>query len=106
MTSNIMLGMKQELLEYSSYTCKCMTILLYTLWTDDVSETIPVEVKHLKKEMSGCSLKIHTLSLKLTEQDSDICALREELRKLLNELAETRIAMRDIVDKLTQLDTP
>lgn len=72
----------------------------------DVSDTIPVKVKHLQKEVSGCSLKIQSLSLKLTEQDHDICGLREELKKLFNELAETRVALMDIADKLTKQDSP
>ena len=44
--------------------------------------------------------------MKLMEQDNDICALMEELRKLFSELAEMKVAMRDIAEKLTQLDTP
>ena len=68
-------------------------------------ENIPVKVEHLQREVCGCSSKIQSLSLKLNEQDHDICALREELRKLFNEISETRVAIMDIADKLTQIDT-
>ena len=68
-----------------------------------MSQIFPAKVEHLQREVSGCSSKIQSLSLKLNEQDHDICALREELRKLFNELAETRVAIVSIADKLTHL---
>ena len=66
---------------------------------------VSFKVKHLQTEVSDCSSKIQTLSMKLMEQ-GNICALMEELRKLFSELAEMKVAMRDIAEKLTQLDTP
>ena len=62
--------------------------------------SLPAEVQHLQKEVRGCSSKIQSLSLKINEQDSDISAMKEELRQLLLDLAETKITLRDIADKL------
>lgn len=40
------------------------------------------------------------ISLMLTQQDNDIFFLKNELNKLLTELAETRVILKSIVDKL------
>ena len=40
------------------------------------------------------------LSLKLKQQDNDMLHLREEVKKLLAELSEIRITLKDTVDKL------
>ncbi len=64
------------------------------------------EIQRLQKpDVSGCSLKIQSLSVILNEQGHDVCTLREELKKLFKELAETRVAETrvDIADKLTQI---
>ena len=59
-----------------------------------------LHVKQLQKEVQDCYIKICDISSKLTQQDNDISILEEELRKLLIKLAETRITIKDIVDKL------
>ena len=63
----------------------------------DAPETIPVKVQCLQKDVSGCSSKIQSLSVILNEQGHDVCTLREELKKLFKELAETRVAIMDII---------
>ena len=92
---------------YKHILCNKLILLwhFFTVHTcvGDVSETMPVKVKHLQSEVSGCCSKIQSLSLKLTEQDRDICGLREELRKLFDELAETRVAIMDIADELNKI---
>ncbi len=54
----------------------------------------------LQKEVQDCYLKICDISSKLKQQDNDIFFLKEELKKLLTELAETKVTLKDIADKL------
>ena len=50
-------------------------------------------MKELQKEVQDCYTKISDLSSKLKQQDNDIFILKEELNKLLTELAETRVTL-------------
>ena len=61
-------------------------------------------VKQLQKEVQDYYIKICDISSKLTQQDNDISILKEELRKLLIELAETRITLKDIVDMIAVIN--
>ena len=56
-------------------------------------------MKQLQHEVQDCYTKISDISSKLKQQDNDISILKEELKKLLIELAETRVTLQDIVDK-------
>ena len=58
------------------------------------------QITRLQEEVQDCNAKICQLSLKLKQQDNDILYLREEVKKLLTELSKTRIALKNIVDKL------
>ena len=51
-------------------------------------------MKELKKEVQDCYAKINDISSKLKQQDNDIFFLKE------TELAETRVTLKDVVDKL------
>ena len=57
-------------------------------------------MKQFQKEVQDCYTKICDISLKLEQQDNDISILKEEFNKLLIELAETRVTLKDVVDKL------
>ena len=59
-----------------------------------------IPTKQLQEEVGECNTKFCQLSLKLEKQDDDILYLREELKRLLAELSMTRIALKEIVDKL------
>ena len=54
----------------------------------------------LQEEVQNCHARICHLSSKLEQQDVAIIMLKVELRKLLNELAETRTTLKDIAIKL------
>ena len=59
-----------------------------------------LHVKELQKEVQDCYTRICNIYSKLKQQDNDIFILKEELKKLLTELAETRVTLTEIVDKL------
>lgn len=54
----------------------------------------------LEEEVQNCHARICHLSSKLQQQDVAIEMLKEELTKLLTELAETRTTLKDIANKL------
>ena len=57
-------------------------------------------MKDLHRDVQDCYTKILDISSKLQKQDDDILTIKEELKKLLSELADTRITLKDIADKL------
>ncbi len=59
-----------------------------------------LEFHRLQSDVKGCASQMQTLSTKLTSQDEDISAIKEELKQLLSELSKTRIALSIIADKL------
>ena len=65
--------------------------------------SLQLRVQHLQSDVKGYGSQIQSLSLKLNEQDQDISAIKEEVKQLLSELSETRIALTNIAEKL-QLD--
>ena len=52
------------------------------------------------QEVQNCHARICHLSSKLQQQDVAIIMLKEELTKLLTELAETRTTLKDIANKV------
>ena len=64
--------------------------------------SLQLQVQHLQSDVKGYGSQIQSLSLKLNEQDQDISAIKE-VKQLLSELSETRIALTNIAEKL-QLD--
>ena len=43
------------------------------------------------------------ISSQINQQDEEIALLREEVQKLLTELAETRVCLKNIVEKLADI---
>ena len=91
---------------YSRYVClKGKIKLVFTVSYSNILTSIfifagELHVKKLQKEVQDCYTRICDLSSKLKQQDNDIFILKEELNKLLTELAETRVTLKDIVDKI------
>lgn len=59
-----------------------------------------MHIQQLQEEVQQCNTKIVQLSNRLLKQDDDITNLREELKMLLVELANTRVTLNDILRKL------
>ena len=57
-------------------------------------------MKELQKEVQDCYTKISNISSTLEQQNIDILFLKEELNQLLTELTETRVILKDIVNRL------
>ena len=89
-----------QLIVYSHFCCYPTVKMANCNAGCEISENLPVKIEYLQTEVKGCSSKIKNLSVKLSEQDQDISAMREELRQLLLELADTKTALRNIADKL------
>lgn len=68
--------------------------MLLLLYADELC------MKDLHKDVQDCYTKISDISSKLQKQDDDILIIKEELKKLLSELADTRVTLKDIADKL------
>ena len=59
-----------------------------------------LHVKDLQRDVQLCNVKISDLSSKLQQQDNDIYSIKEELKKLLAELKEAKVTLKDIAEKL------
>ena len=55
--------------------------------------------------MQKCSVKMSAIASQINQQDEEIALLREEVQKLLTELAETRVCLKNnfIVEKLADI---
>ena len=93
---------------YSRYVClKGKIKLVFTVSYSNMLTSLFVHVfagelheKELQKEVLDCYTRIFDIYSKLKQQDNEMFILKEELKKLLTELAETRDTLKEIVDKL------
>ena len=60
-------------------------------------------MKRLQEDVQKCSVKMSAIATQINQQDEEIALLREEVQKLLTELAETRACLKNIVEKLADI---
>ena len=51
-------------------------------------------MKQLQEDVQKCSVKMSAITSQINQQDEEIALLREEVQKLLTELAETRVCLK------------
>ena len=72
------------------------------LGVDQLTRVSP-GVYYLQNEVKGYSVQIQRLSMKVREQDEEICAVRKEVKLLLLELGQTRQSINGITKQLKTL---